>query len=220
VFTLHIHTHDYYHLPFIPVVALSLGPVGALIINFLSKRWRITLVTVFALAIAAGIIITQINVADFASKNKNNLKIFASFVGINPQFKKFTNKFEREVQMSKEIGEIVEHSTNTVFLTPHFGRMIAYVGELSGLPWPTSFSLMERRERGLKEIDKNELFNERYLTIRTHGKYIKYTPDFFIITDFREFEEQVDLREFLSANFPVIARSEDYIIFDLRKLSG
>jgi hypothetical protein len=29
----------------------------------------------------------------------------------------------------------------------------------------------------------------------------------------------VDLREFLSTNFPVIARTEDYIIFDLRKMS-
>ena len=75
-------------------------------------------------------------------KNKNNLKIFTSFAGINPQFKKFAYDFEREVDMAGEIGELVEHSTNTVFLTPHFGRMIAYVGELSGLPWPTSFSLM------------------------------------------------------------------------------
>ena len=110
------------------------------------------------------------------------------------------------------------HSPNNLFLTHNFGRAIAYNGEFSGLSWPTRFSLRDRRERGLIPLEKEELFNPRYLTIRTHGKYIKYTPDFFIITEFREFEEQVDLREFLMTNFPVIARSEDYIIFDLRKM--
>jgi len=38
-FTLHIHTHGYYQLPFVPVVALSLGPVGVGIINFFYRRW-------------------------------------------------------------------------------------------------------------------------------------------------------------------------------------
>ena len=72
----------------------------------------------------------------------------------------------------------------------------------------------------MRDLTKEELYNTEHLTIRTHGKYIKYTPDFFIITELREFEEQPDLRDFLSTNFPVIARTEDYIIFDMRKMSG
>lgn len=220
VFTLHIHTHDYYHLPLIPVVALSIGTPGALLVKYLSKQWKVTIVVCLIITGIAGGIMTKLNLGEFVTKNKDKLKIASNFVGVNLQFKNFiAGDFEREVQMAKEIGEIVGHSTNTVFLTHNFGRTIAYNGELSGLPWPTSFSLMERRERGLRQLTKEELYNPEYLTIRTHGKYIKYTPDYFIITDFSELNKQPDLKRFLNTNFPVIAQSEGYIIFDLRKMS-
>ncbi len=221
VFTLPIHTHDYYHLPFIPVVALSIGTLGALLVKYLLKQWKVTIVVCLIITGIAGVIMARLNVGEFFTENKDKLKTISNFIGVNTQFKKFfTGDFEREVLMAKEIGDIVGHSTNNLFLTHNFGRVIAYNGEFSGLSWPTRFSLRDRREKGLKPLSKDELFNPRYLTIRTHGKYIKYTPDFFIITEFSEFEEQVDLREFLSTNFPVIARTEDYIIFDLRKMSG
>ena len=220
-FTVHIHTHSYYQLPFIPVVALSLGPVGVWIINFFYKQWKITILAALALAAASGIILTQMDSKYFISNNKNNLKMIANFVGLNQQFRKFiADDFERGVQVAREIGETVGHSTNTVLLTPYFGRVIAYEGELSGLPWPKNSSLRERRERGLVPLRKDELFNLNYLTIRTHGKYIKYTPDFFIITAFEEFENQKDLKDFLNTNFPVFAKNEDYLIFDLREMSG
>lgn len=221
VFTLHIHTHDYYHLSFIPIVALSIGTLGALFVKYLFKQWKVTIVLCLIIAGVAGGIMTRLNLGEFFSENKDKLKIVSNFIGVNPQFKNFiTGDYEREVQMAKEIGEIVGHSTETVFLTQNFGRTIAYNGEFSGLPWPTSFSLMERRLRGLRELTKEELYNLEYLTIRTHGKYIKYRPDFFIITDFIELNEQPDLKSFLNENFPVIAQCEDYIIFDLRKMSG
>jgi hypothetical protein len=221
VFTLPIHTHDYYHLPFIPVAALSIGTLGALLVKYLMKQWKVTIVVCIIITGVAGVLMARMNLEEFYTENKDKLKIVSNFIGVNPQFKNFiVGDFERDVQMAKEIGEIVGHSTNNLFLTHDFGRVIAYNGEFSGLSWPTRFSLRDRREKGLKPLSKDELFNPGYLTIRTHGKYIKYTPDFFIITEFSEFEEQVDLREFLSNNFPVIARSEDYIIFDLRKMSG
>ncbi len=220
-FTLHIHTHDYYHLPFVPIAALSLGSLGALIVNFMYKHWKISLLAVLTFALAASIFITQTDVKEVFVKNKNKLKIITNFLGVNHQFKQFiTEDFKTEVEKAREIGEIVGHSTNTVLLTPHFGRIIAYNGELSGLPWPIQSSLRNRKERGLKPLKKDELFNPEYLTIRTHGKYIKYTPDFFIVTEFNEFEAQRDLKIFLNTTFPVIAQSEDYIIFDLRKMSG
>ena len=220
-FTMHIHTHNYYHLPFIPVVALSLVPVGLWIRDFLYKKGKIAMLVVFAVVVIAGVSIVQMASGDSNSIKKYNLKIIADLIGINNDFKKFiVGSFEREIQIAYEIGNIVGHSTNTVILSPYFGRAIAYEGELSGLPWPIQSSLRERKERGLKPLKKDELFNTEYLTIRTHGKYIKYTPDFFIITAFEEFEKQKDLKGFLNTNYPIIAQSEDYIIFDLRKMSG
>jgi hypothetical protein len=215
LFTFHIHTHDYYQLQFIPVVALSLGPVGALI--FSSKK-RIILAVLFLVSIfGTGLSLSYVQEKDY---NRSYLKYLGYVVGINPQFYKFViEDFEKELKIAEEIGEIVNHNTNTLFLTSDFGRSLTYHGELSGLPWPTSVSFQERRDRGIKSPPKEELFNRRYFTIRAHAKFIRYTPDFFIITDFEEFKRQPDLKKFLTANFPIIAQNDDYLIFDLRKMS-
>jgi len=218
--TYQIHTHDYYQLQFIPIIALSLGPIGVQAINYLTnlicKRWSVTVLIIIILIVVIVGVGSQTQFGNIFSKHKRQLKILASFIGVYPEFQKFLTKdFEKEVKIAKEIGEIVGHSTNTVYLTSDFGRSLAYHGELSGLPWPISSSLQERKERGLKAPQKEE-FNIRYLTIRTHGKYIRYTPDFFIVTDFEEFEKQTDLKDFLFTNFPLIAQNSDYLIFDLR----
>lgn len=222
LFTYHIHTHEYYHLQFIPVVALSIGPLGESVIsrfyNIISSKKRIFLIftTSIILVIVGGTMIRNV----YSRGNKEQIKILGYILGINPEFYSFLAKdFEKEVRIAKEIGDIVGHSTKTVFLTSDYGRSLAYHGELSGLPWPTSLSLKERRERGLRELSKEDLFSKHYLTIRTHGKYIKYTPDFFIITAFKEFEKQKDLKNFLETNFPLLVHNNDYLIFDLKEMS-
>jgi hypothetical protein len=222
-FTNHIHTHEYYHLQFIPVVAFSIGTIGIRTINFSfslfrSKKFIIVSGIVLLMVIfTIGISFRNIQWRDY----KNQIKTVRSVIGINNEFNEFiTSDFEKEVRSAEEIGEIVKHGSENVFLTTYFGRAIAYHGEFSGLPWPTRASLSERRDRGLKQLRKEELFNPRYLTIRTHGKYIKYSPDFFIVKDFEEFQAQTDLKEFLESNFPLIAQSDDYLIFDLRSMSG
>lgn len=45
----------------------------------------------------------------------------------------------------------------------------------------------------------------------------KKRRDFFVITDFKEFYAQEELREFLERNFSVMEKNERYLIFDLRR---
>lgn len=222
LFTYHIHTHDYYQLPLIPVVAFSLAPIVAIMTGRLSWLFRskrnIMILVSFSLFLVLGIwfSIRHVQISDY----KNHIKTFGAFIGVNPDFYKFiSSDFEKEVKIAEEIGAAVGHGTNNVFLTSDYGRSLSYHGELSGLPWPISISFRDRKETGIPLPDKEKLFNIHYITIRTHGKYIQYSPDFFIITAFDEFEQQMDLKDFLNSNFPVLARSDDYLIFDLRKMS-
>ena len=46
---------------------------------------------------------------------------------------------------------------------------------------------------------------------------IQNGSEFFIVSDFREFELQPDLKQFLTKNFPVLTQNRSYVIFDLRK---
>jgi hypothetical protein len=220
LFTFHIHTHDYYQLPFIPVIALSLGPIGSMMASRLFSYKKRAAVSVAVLLIAVFSVVHIVR--DTLREDSNNYsKTFGYVLGINPQFYRFIKEnYERELILVQEIGGIVNHSRNTVFLTSDFGRFLTYHGELSGIPWPTTVSFQERKDRGIRVAKGEELFNGRYFTLRTHAKFIRYTPDFFIITDFKEFEKQPDLKEFLYANYPVIANNDDYIIFDLRGMSG
>lgn len=227
-FTFHIHTHAYYHMFFIPIVALSVVPAASLVFNgflkFFSSRKRqvVSVLFIVALVLVLGQATRNVQLSDY----KDQLKTIGSYIGVNPEFYKFlTGKFDKEVRVANEIGELVQHSTNTVFLTPFYGRYIAYHGEFAGLPWHITFSLQQRKERRLALPPKEELLNLNYLTIRTHiakskDKYMKYAPDYFIVTSFDEYEKQTDVKEFLTANFPVLAQNEDYLIFDLRKMTG
>lgn len=234
VFTYHIHTHEYYQLQFIPVVALSLIPAAAAIRRklstfFLSRKGTVILsVAGIVLISGIGYFVHSVDLKGY----KNFIKPVGAFIGVNPDFYKFiTADFNEEVRAAREIGEIVGHSANTVFLTSDYGRSLSYHGELSGLPWPISTSMRDRKEMGTPIPDKEELFNPRYLMIRTYksnlfkGKkvyeeYIRYTPDYFIITDYKEFDMQPDLKQFLYKNFPVKAKSDRYLIFDMSKMSG
>ena len=221
--TYHIHTHSYYHLQFIPIVALSLGPVVTLatdrLSSFFSSGKRLAVVCLIFLVIlfSAGDSIRHMD----RSAVKGTLKTVGAFIGINPQFYRFiTSDYVTEVNVLKEIGEIVGHSKETLLLTSDYGRSLAYEGELSGFPWPNTMSLQGRKEQGILVPSKEETYNTDYLMVRTHGEYIKYAPDFFIILDFEEFEKQGDLKDFLNAGFPILAKTNDYLIYDLRKMAG
>ncbi len=218
LFTFHIHTHDYYQLQFIPVVALSLGPLGALMVRqVISSRRVMVTALVFALVFIYGMSINLNNAK--AGDYKGFFKIYGYVTGVNPQFYDFINEdFSEELRISKEIGDIVQHNTNTLILADDYGRSLTYHGELSGLPWPITTSFEARRDRGIRVLEKDELYNSRYFTIRSHARFIQYTPDYFIITAFDEFDKQPDLKKHLNLNYPVLAKSDDYIIFDLKRM--
>ena len=189
VFNAHIHTHDYYHLQFIPIVALSLGPIGAVVMYRLSQetgRW--------SQRVVVGILLVAVLLSIRYSWPRQFL----------------TQEFKRQVMIAQKIGEDVGHSTKTIFLAPNYGLPIIYHGELAGRSWPRREDFQKYRLEGRRALTVEERFN----TLRA-----KYSPEYFIVTDPREFRSQVDLRDFLATNFPILSRNPSYIIFDLRKRS-
>ena len=220
--TYQMHTHSYYHMPLIPIVALSIGTIGARVSNYMGKflcTQRIT-ATLIIIIVITGVVGGREQLNNTFSENKEGFAFAATVIGINPEFRGFlSGTYEKEVAIAKEIGELVGHSTNTVFLTPNFGRVIAYHGEFTGLPWPTSRSLHGRKTRGTRLPDIKNDFKPDHIIIGYQGEFIKYTPDYFIITDLSEFDMQPDLKDHLNSNYPVLVKNENYLIYDLRKMS-
>jgi len=218
--TFQIHTHNYYTLPLIPIVAISLVPAVESALKPLSasrSRIFILILIIFVIVSALVVGIVKSPLKNTLIRYKGDLKTAADFIGIYHEFGKFIqDDFERRVKTAQEIGDHVGHSTNTIFLDPYFGRVLAYHGEFSGLPWPTAESLYERKLRGTRVPNIQEDFMLQNISILYQGKFIKYSPDFFIITAFDELDRQTDLKDFLKSHFPVFAKSDDYLIFDLR----
>lgn len=184
VFIYYARTHEYYHLQLIPVIALSLGPPGSLLLGRLDQiatHWlmRAGLWSILAVAmvLALGVSGTELARQDF----------------------------DDEVRIYEEVGEAVHHSTKTVYLTEDYGYPLEYYGWLAGKNWPSS-----ARAYGLSAMSDVDA-EERFLT-----EYAGSSPEYFIVTNLQEFQEQSDLRSLLNENFPLMVKTEDYLIYDLR----
>jgi hypothetical protein len=107
--------------------------------------------------------------------------------------------------VAEEIGEIVNHSQATVYIASYYGRPLEYYGELTGTYWPRSISDLDSA-LGINQV----------LTVEDRFKKLEFDPEYFIITDFSEYNRHhPDLKEYLSQNFPVKAHSEHFLIYQL-----
>jgi len=185
IFTYHIHTHDYYQLPVVPTVAISLAAVGAAVFNRLSEINRNFFTKLGILAVI----------------------LFAVFISVyNKKEQLYNPGIEGYVKMCEEIGAAVGHSKKTIALTYAYGKPLRYHGQVSGFNWPDSGDFRAERLSGMPVLSAEQ----RYEQLSKDG------AEFFIITEFRELENQQDLKNFLVQNFPVLVNNQNYIIFDLR----
>jgi hypothetical protein len=201
VFTWPFTTHAYYHIVAVPIICLCLGPLFEQIAESLrSSSSRLVRpaflgILVFVIAITVIPVIGSIQHSDYLKK----------------------------VAVYEEIGKKVGHSTRTVFLAAHEGEPLMYHGWLAGKKWPGAWSF--RREKyGLIEMTDFQDLKRRIdvgaVKKRFKDDYEPDNPEYFIITNFDEFKNQPDLKEFLTTEFSLLAQTKHYMIFDLRSKIG
>lgn len=114
-FNYHIATHDYYHLPFIPIVGLSLAPLGdwlfARLTESTTQRW----------ARAAVYVILIFGLFSVVWDTRNQMKA----VDYRPQ-----------AAMWAEIGEYFDDKARIVALTQDYGSRLEYWGWQGSVNWP------------------------------------------------------------------------------------
>ena len=181
VFNFHIHTHGYYHLQLIPIVALSFGSVVTSLVTQLKRvctpwyRW---------IPITGALLLVFLF---------NALEVR----------KGLTRPSYESIDVLREVGTIVNHSTRTLYVARYYGRPLEYYGELSGLPWPQRITQGLYRRPG-----------ERERTIEERFAALGFSPEYFIITDFNQFDRyHPDMKEYLSNHCPVVAQSKQYLIY-------
>ncbi len=133
VFTYHMPTHDYYHLPYIAVTALGVAAMYARAGGRLPRLAALWLAAVIA---AGGAVLAwpRLHVDDAA-------------------------RFE---PMYKEIGALAEHDTKALFLDPEYGFAMMYHAEISGDSWPNVDDLAAEAIDGRPAIDADARFARDY----------------------------------------------------------
>lgn len=208
-------THDYYQVLIFPIVALSLGPVVCVFVRYfhsMAFKWRLGLGIVCILAAIGSLYtISSLKHDQFRKLNQNvkdRLETVCLFIGVNSyNLKHINHDYSQEINIAKEIGEVVNHSVQTIHLTKTYGKPLEYYGELSGRHWPSSAHLRTEQQVGRKTLSLEERF-KLYFS--------KSSPEYFIITDLKSFEEQKELHEFLDKSFKILAKTDNYFIYDLR----
>jgi hypothetical protein len=181
-FNYHVATHDYYHLPLIPIVAVALSPLGdwffARLTESSPRPWMQSAVYLILL-----------------------LGLFSVLWNVRNQMKAVD--YRPEAAMWAEVGEQLVDK-RVVALTQDYGSRLEYWGLMTVAAWPYVGDINYIDARG-GAFFFDELFNE-YSSKR----------DYFLVTDFDEFERQSELKDRLFNSYLIYVEGNGYLIFDLR----
>ena len=180
----HISTHNYYQLPLIVFMVLSLSVVGNTLFR---KMAEINGSSILARAVVASIILFGIGSAMW-----------------NVRVDLVRDDFRSEPQFWAELGDKLGHTTAVLGLTQDYGNRLAYWGWQREVEWPTTGD-QSLRELAGKAKTFDEIFRERVA-----GK------SYFVVTHFKQFDDQPELQDKLFNDYPVLEQNGSYIIFDLQ----
>jgi 4-amino-4-deoxy-L-arabinose transferase-like glycosyltransferase len=193
VFTYHVRMAAHYHLPLAIPVAICLGvSVAALVARvreLATPRWlgRLCLVSA-ASFIALGML------RDILMSIRNAAPI------VQPE-------------IAREVGALVGHSDRVVYVSQYYGMPLEYYGELSGWYWPRSGTYLDRALHG--EAARPRSVEQRLASLGTVLSQAApdFVPEYFIVTDFREFRHHADLQHYLKLHCKKLADTPDYLVF-------
>lgn len=137
-FDYHIATHDYYHLPLIPIVGLSLAPLGEWFFARLSEtplqRWSrsaIYMILIFGLFSVIWNVRNQMKAVDYRP----------------------------DAAMWQQIGETFDEGTRVIALTQDYGSRLQYWGWRTASTWPYTGDVGYANIRG-GVFSFDDLFNK------------------------------------------------------------
>ncbi len=155
-FPYHIYTHDYYQLPFVPIVAISLAPaLRALLDRFNAREPGILARLALLVIVAVGIAVPSWYSRDLI---------------VNQDYR-------NEPAFWAAIGDKLGHGPGVIGLTQDYGYRLAYWGWQGSAAWLTSADLGVRYLAG-QDIDLMANFREdtagkRYFVVTMFGEFDK-----------------------------------------------
>ena len=213
VFTYHIHTHDYYSLQFVPVVALSLGSLWDAVDRHTARPdrqylRRIGLLGLIILVAVMTVVEQRSTIEGIANQAGGEKPFPGKYKGTA-----LIADYKARAETYENIGDTVGHSSSTIFSAPDYGSPLRYHGRIEGEYWPTPGMLAWWRREGRGSVllggasTRRELFDKWYSGV---------SPEYFIVIRSEGWGEDRVLRRLLKRHFTEVKKNRYYLIFDLR----
>lgn len=138
-FPYHFITHDYYHLPLIPIVAIGLLPITGLVMGQLAAQKGWLLRAGFLSILFFGILI-------------NLWEVRVTLV---------REGYRHEIPYWQELGDKIGHDKNVIELSGDYGLRLAYFGWINGSQWLNTADIHLRELAGQAQPDFMTVFNEQ-----------------------------------------------------------
>jgi 4-amino-4-deoxy-L-arabinose transferase-like glycosyltransferase len=117
-----------------------------------------------------------------------------SLASVDQYLTQRTNDQRKQAAFWAQVGNAIGHQPGVLALTSDYGYPLAYYGWQNSDPWPLAADI------------KN--FDETFASLSANKTY-------FLVTDFDEYDRQPELEQRLTKNYPVLARGNGFIVFDL-----
>jgi len=136
-FPYHFISHSYYHLPLIPIVALSLAPVAGAIFERIATL-KLPLISRLAIIVVllSGAVIQLWDIRVELAKDD----------------------YRHEVVYWAAVGKVLDHDANIIALTQDYGDRLAYYGWVNVKNWPDTGYMKYRDLRGATEFTFDDWF--------------------------------------------------------------
>ena len=187
VFTYHMPTHDYYHLPYIAVVAIGAGVLVDRVQIPLARRfgeWPCAVVMLLTCTVAA----------------------IAGTLNALPRLR--VDDSMTYQRMYEDIAGLAQHSTKVLFLDAEYGYSLMYHAQLSGDAWPNQDDLAAERFDGRAQLDAEARFARDYQA---------WEPEYFVITDLESFNASPDLQRLLDGRARAVRITNRYRVYEFRR---
>jgi len=113
--------------------------------------------------------------------------------------------YRDDVPFYQKLGRLIGHEKKVIEVAGDYGYRLEYWGWVDGSYWPSQMDTNLRLLAGQTAPDFSTEFAQK-----TAG------TDLFVITSEGELDKQPQLRNYLAAHFPVFAKGDGYLIYNLK----
>ncbi len=105
----------------------------------------------------------------------------------------------------QKLGKLIGHEKKVIEVAGDYGYRLEYWGWIDGSYWPSQMDTNLRQLAGQTAPEFSSEFAQK-----TAGM------DLFVITSQGELDKQPQLRNYLAAHYPVFAKGDGYLIYNLK----